>query len=86
MTRRAFLSLIVLIIYNTATGSFDSKKCPPFLELQNSLFELITRRSRFCYKSPWFFNDSEIHKKNFTSNWTRIIVFLLFFSYAPCAS
>ena len=33
MTRRAFFCLIVLIIYNTATGSFDSKKCPPFLEL-----------------------------------------------------
>ena len=86
MTRRAFLSLIVLIIYNTTTGSFDSKKSPQFLELQNSLFELITRRSRFSYKTQWFFNDSEIHQKNITSNSTRIIVFLLFFPYAPCAS
>ena len=31
-------------------------------------------------------NDSEIHQKNITSNSTRIIVFLLFFPYAPCGS
>ena len=36
------------------------------LELQNLLFELVTSRSRFFYKTPWFFfNDFEIHQNSF---------------------
>ena len=40
------------------------KSCPRtvlFFFLQNSLFDLITRCSRFYHKFPGFFNDSEIH-------------------------
>ena len=55
LNRRAFLSTIVLTIYNSAAGEIGSEKCPPFLELSNLLFELVTRRSKFLYETQWFF-------------------------------
>ena len=35
MTRRALVSLRVLIIYNIATGEIGAESCPPCLELKN---------------------------------------------------
>ena len=54
------LGLRVLTIYNTTPGEILSSD-GPFFFLQNSLFDLITRCSRFYHKFQWFFNDSEIH-------------------------
>ena len=64
MTRRAFLSLRVLIICNIATGEIGSEKRSPFLKLQNLLFNLIAPRVQMCYKFQLFFNDSENHIKS----------------------
>ena len=63
MTRRAFLSLSVLIICNSAAGEIGSEKRSPFLKLSNSLFNLIAPRSQFSYKTQLFFYNSENHIK-----------------------
>ena len=54
MTRRAFLSLRVLTIYNTTPGEILSSD-GPFFSLQISLFDLITRCSRFYHKFQGLF-------------------------------
>ena len=64
MTRRAFLSLRVLIICNSAAKEIGSEKRPLFLKLSNWLFNLIAARSRFSYKTQLFFNNSENHRKS----------------------
>ena len=64
MIRRAFLSLRVLIICNSAAEEIGAETCPPFLHLSNLLFNLIAARSQFPYKTQCFFNDSENHIKS----------------------
>ena len=45
MIRRAFLSLRVLILCNSAAREIGSEKCSPFLHLSNLLFNLVAFRS-----------------------------------------
>jgi hypothetical protein len=66
--------LTVLNICNSTAGEICSEKCSPFLQLSNLLFDLITPRSQFSYKSPLFFNDSEKHIKS--SLRTRLALFI----------
>ena len=68
------LGLTVLNICNSTAGEIGSEKCSPFLQLSNLLFDLITPRSQFLYKSPLFFNDSEKHIKS--SLRTRLALFI----------
>ena len=59
---------------------------PPFVELQNLLFYSLLGVLDFIYKTQWFFNVSEIHKKSSLRTRLALLFFLLFFTYAPCAS
>ena len=68
MTRRAFLVLIVLIIYNTAASDLQLEIHPPKLARSKSTFSIFTPRVQFSYKNPMDFNDSEIRPKNLSNS------------------
>ena len=52
--------LTVLNICNSTAGEIGSEKCSPFIQLSNLLFDLITHRSQFSYKSPLFLTIMKI--------------------------
>ena len=55
---------------------------PPFLELQNLLFYSLLGVLDFIYKTQWFLNVSEIHKK--TSLRTRLALLFFFTLFYLC--
>jgi len=78
MTRRAFLVLIVLIIYNRAAAEIFSNYRSSIRTSPNSYFVIFTRRSQKTYKNQCFFNDSEIHKKSLKNKLAFLYRFTLF--------
>ena len=60
MTRRAFLSLRVLIIYNTTTGALLVNNTPFLRRAENGLF----RTSQKIHEFPIDFNRSDFHQNS----------------------
>ena len=73
MTRRAFLSLTVLIIYNSVEEIFLSNNRPPFCRAIKFTFFIFSRRSRLFHKNQWILTILNFTKK-ITSNSTCILV------------